>query len=203
MEHDNNNETECLIDNSEITKKSVIRKRKRAQSLSVNGSQYEKTNKISCTISDEHINKTEEGDDDDNEEGISKGFTRSVSCIVPIKKSVLCNNTSKKVAISNNVININDSKSSNDVKLNNNKETININKKDGFKFIHGNYNRYYGYRNPENETDSRLDYFKSEWFKEKNVLDIGKLFYLINKISKNMTYMILTCQKIKLLKFKY
>ncbi|XP_050411228.1 probable RNA methyltransferase Y17G7B.18 isoform X2 [Patella vulgata] len=43
------------------------------------------------------------------------------------------------------------------------------------KFIHGNYNRYYGYRNkPESgEEDIRLLSFKREWFNAKDVLDIG------------------------------
>ncbi len=45
--------------------------------------------------------------------------------------------------------------------------------KSSFKFRHGNYNRYYGYRNPDNEIDHRFDHFKCEWFKDKNVLDIG------------------------------
>ena len=40
------------------------------------------------------------------------------------------------------------------------------------KFIHGNYNRYYGYRNP-NQDDERLKVFKEEWFKNLDVLDIG------------------------------
>jgi len=41
------------------------------------------------------------------------------------------------------------------------------------KFIHGNYNRYYGYRNPTKERDKRLDYMQREWFVQKDVLDIG------------------------------
>lgn len=41
------------------------------------------------------------------------------------------------------------------------------------KFIYGNYNKYYGYRNPSSESDHRLDSFKSEWFEGKSVLDIG------------------------------
>ena len=40
------------------------------------------------------------------------------------------------------------------------------------KFIYGNYNRYYGYRNP-NQDDERLKVFKEEWFKNMDVLDIG------------------------------
>lgn len=177
-EHDNNNEIECVVENSELTKKSVIRKRKRAQSLSVNGNQYEKTNKISITISDEHINKKE-----DENEGVSKCFTRSVSCIEPIKKSIFSNNMSKKVAISDNISDVNDS---NEIKPNENKAAASNNKKNDFKFIHGNYNRYYGYRNPENETDTRLDYFKSEWFKDKNVLDIGcNVGHVTLQIAKN------------------
>ena len=41
------------------------------------------------------------------------------------------------------------------------------------KFIYGNYNKYYGYRNPSLAYDHRLDSFKSEWFEGKSVLDIG------------------------------
>lgn len=40
------------------------------------------------------------------------------------------------------------------------------------KFIYGNYNRYYGYRNVDLE-DYRLGSFKAEWFCGKDVLDIG------------------------------
>ena len=45
--------------------------------------------------------------------------------------------------------------------------------KNGFKFKHGNYNRYYGYRNLNDDEDHRLAHLKSEWFKDKCVLDIG------------------------------
>ena len=41
------------------------------------------------------------------------------------------------------------------------------------KFIYGNYNKYYGYRNPSLDQDYRLDCFKAEWFEAKSVLDIG------------------------------
>ncbi|KAK3105248.1 hypothetical protein FSP39_020775 [Pinctada imbricata] len=41
------------------------------------------------------------------------------------------------------------------------------------KFSHGNYNRYYGYRNPDAEHDQRLICFKKDWFEGKDVLDIG------------------------------
>ncbi|KAK6175589.1 hypothetical protein SNE40_014019 [Patella caerulea] len=41
------------------------------------------------------------------------------------------------------------------------------------KFIHGNYNRYYGYRNSPDVDDVRLVSFKQEWFNAKDVLDIG------------------------------
>ncbi|KAH3826959.1 7SK snRNA methylphosphate capping enzyme-like [Dreissena polymorpha] len=41
------------------------------------------------------------------------------------------------------------------------------------KFIYGNYNRYYGYRNPTLEEDGRLKCFRKEWFESKCVLDIG------------------------------
>lgn len=39
-------------------------------------------------------------------------------------------------------------------------------------FKYGNYNRYYGYRN-ENEEDLRMTVLKKEWFENKSVLDIG------------------------------
>ena len=41
------------------------------------------------------------------------------------------------------------------------------------KFQYGNYNQYYGYRNPGNIEDLRLQFFKSTWFEDKDVLDIG------------------------------
>lgn len=43
------------------------------------------------------------------------------------------------------------------------------------KFQYGNYNRYYGYRNPHNEMDPRLKVFSHhlELFDNKDVLDIG------------------------------
>lgn len=40
-----------------------------------------------------------------------------------------------------------------------------------FKF--GNYNRYYGYRNPERDEDKRLALMDLDWFSGKDVLDIG------------------------------
>lgn len=45
-------------------------------------------------------------------------------------------------------------------------------KSKSYRFIYGNYNRYYGYRNPD-EHDSRTNAFKLEWFEGKKVLDIG------------------------------
>ncbi|XP_074661840.1 7SK snRNA methylphosphate capping enzyme-like [Tubulanus polymorphus] len=41
------------------------------------------------------------------------------------------------------------------------------------KFIYGNYNRYYGYRNPNMDEDYRLKCLKKEWITGKDVLDIG------------------------------
>lgn len=40
-------------------------------------------------------------------------------------------------------------------------------------FIYGNYNRYYGYRNPHCTEDLRLKCFKKEWIEGKDVLDLG------------------------------
>uniref|UniRef100_A0A3B4A1K5 RNA methyltransferase n=1 Tax=Periophthalmus magnuspinnatus TaxID=409849 RepID=A0A3B4A1K5_9GOBI len=41
------------------------------------------------------------------------------------------------------------------------------------KFQYGNYNKYYGYRNPGASEDLRIRVFKPEWFKGKDVLDLG------------------------------
>lgn len=41
------------------------------------------------------------------------------------------------------------------------------------KFQYGNYNQYYGYRNPGAIEDIRIRVFKQEWFQGKEVLDIG------------------------------
>ena len=40
-------------------------------------------------------------------------------------------------------------------------------------FVYGNYNHYYGYRNPKVPNDPRLKLFHREWFQDKTVLDIG------------------------------
>ena len=54
------------------------------------------------------------------------------------------------------------------------KKKVNFRKKDE-KFQYGNYDRYYGYRNPQmrGSRDYRLDYLQKEWFEGKDVLDIG------------------------------
>ncbi|GAA6098914.1 7SK snRNA methylphosphate capping enzyme [Tachysurus ichikawai] len=41
------------------------------------------------------------------------------------------------------------------------------------KFQYGNYNQYYGYRNPGASEDVRIRVFKPEWFQGKEVLDLG------------------------------
>ena len=54
------------------------------------------------------------------------------------------------------------------------------------KFQYGNYNQYYGYRNPGNIEDLRLQYFKSVWFEDKDVLDIGcNIGHITISIGKN------------------
>lgn len=41
------------------------------------------------------------------------------------------------------------------------------------KFQYGNYNKYYGYRNPSNSEDPRVRLLHREWFEGKDVLDLG------------------------------
>nr|XP_046265938.1 7SK snRNA methylphosphate capping enzyme-like [Scatophagus argus]XP_046265939.1 7SK snRNA methylphosphate capping enzyme-like [Scatophagus argus]XP_046265940.1 7SK snRNA methylphosphate capping enzyme-like [Scatophagus argus]XP_046265941.1 7SK snRNA methylphosphate capping enzyme-like [Scatophagus argus]XP_046265942.1 7SK snRNA methylphosphate capping enzyme-like [Scatophagus argus]XP_046265943.1 7SK snRNA methylphosphate capping enzyme-like [Scatophagus argus] len=41
------------------------------------------------------------------------------------------------------------------------------------KFQYGNYNKYYGYRNPSNSEDPRIRLLRPEWFEGKDVLDLG------------------------------
>ncbi|RVE63756.1 hypothetical protein OJAV_G00139470 [Oryzias javanicus] len=41
------------------------------------------------------------------------------------------------------------------------------------KFQYGNYNKYYGYRNPGNSEDPRIRVLRPEWFEGKDVLDLG------------------------------
>lgn len=41
------------------------------------------------------------------------------------------------------------------------------------KFQFGNYNKYYGYRNPSNSEDPRVRLLRPEWFEGKDVLDLG------------------------------
>eukprot|EP00112_Aurelia_sp_Birch-Aquarium-sp1_P011085 Seg234.4 transcript_id=Seg234.4/GoldUCD/mRNA.D3Y31 product="7SK snRNA methylphosphate capping enzyme" protein_id=Seg234.4/GoldUCD/D3Y31 len=49
---------------------------------------------------------------------------------------------------------------------------IKFRKKDE-RFQYGNYNKYYGYRNPNMSEDDRIEYMKKEWFENKDCLDIG------------------------------
>ena len=41
------------------------------------------------------------------------------------------------------------------------------------KFCYGNYSKYYGYRNPDKDTDVRLQFLNSSMFAGKDVLDLG------------------------------
>uniref|UniRef100_A0A3B5LAQ6 RNA methyltransferase n=1 Tax=Xiphophorus couchianus TaxID=32473 RepID=A0A3B5LAQ6_9TELE len=41
------------------------------------------------------------------------------------------------------------------------------------KFQYGNYNKYYGYRNPNCSEDPRIHVLRQEWFRGKDVLDLG------------------------------
>ncbi|XP_077449073.1 7SK snRNA methylphosphate capping enzyme [Stigmatopora argus] len=41
------------------------------------------------------------------------------------------------------------------------------------KFQYGNYNKYYGYRNPSASEDPRIHVLRPEWFEGKQVLDLG------------------------------
>lgn len=41
------------------------------------------------------------------------------------------------------------------------------------KFQYGNYNKYYGYRNPGASEDARIRVLRPEWFEGKDVLDLG------------------------------
>lgn len=41
------------------------------------------------------------------------------------------------------------------------------------KFQYGNYNKYYGYRNPSRSEDPRVHFLRREWFEGKDVLDLG------------------------------
>ena len=54
------------------------------------------------------------------------------------------------------------------------------------KFQFGNYNQYYGYRNPGQIEDGRLQYLRSHWFEEREVLDIGcNIGHITISIAKN------------------
>ncbi|XP_018095264.2 7SK snRNA methylphosphate capping enzyme [Xenopus laevis] len=55
------------------------------------------------------------------------------------------------------------------------------------RFLHGNYCRYYGYRNPCHSEDPRLRALKPEWFLGKSVLDIGcNVGHVTLYVAKNM-----------------
>ena len=41
------------------------------------------------------------------------------------------------------------------------------------RFKYGNYNRYYGYRNTNNDSDKRIPLLNKDWFCNKSCLDVG------------------------------
>ncbi|KAK2911358.1 hypothetical protein Q8A67_003491 [Cirrhinus molitorella] len=54
------------------------------------------------------------------------------------------------------------------------------------KFQYGNYNKYYGYRNPGLSEDPRIRVMNPEWFRGKEVLDLGcNTGHLTLSIAKN------------------
>ncbi|XP_062844395.1 7SK snRNA methylphosphate capping enzyme [Trichomycterus rosablanca] len=54
------------------------------------------------------------------------------------------------------------------------------------KFQYGNYNQYYGYRNPGASEDSRIRVLQPDWFRGKEVLDLGcNTGHLTLTIAKN------------------
>ncbi|XP_042581060.1 7SK snRNA methylphosphate capping enzyme [Cyprinus carpio] len=54
------------------------------------------------------------------------------------------------------------------------------------KFQYGNYNKYYGYRNPGLSEDPRIHVMDPEWFRGKEVLDLGcNTGHLTLSIAKN------------------
>ncbi len=54
------------------------------------------------------------------------------------------------------------------------------------KFQYGNYNKYYGYRNPGLSEDPRIRVMDPEWFRGKEVLDLGcNTGHLTLSIAKN------------------
>ncbi|XP_003744305.1 probable RNA methyltransferase Y17G7B.18 [Galendromus occidentalis] len=68
--------------------------------------------------------------------------------------------------------NSNNSSSSNNNNNNCKNPRKNSKKYQAQRFRYGNYNRYYGYRNP-GDSDSRLALMKKKWFLDKSCLDIG------------------------------
>ncbi len=55
------------------------------------------------------------------------------------------------------------------------------------KFQYGNYNKYYGYRNPGLSEDPRIRVMDPEWFRGKEVLDLGcNTGHLTLSIAKNL-----------------
>ncbi|XP_069002644.1 7SK snRNA methylphosphate capping enzyme-like [Embiotoca jacksoni] len=52
-------------------------------------------------------------------------------------------------------------------------QPYNRGKEQQMKFQYGNYNKYYGYRNPGSSEDPRVRVLRPEWFEGKDVLDLG------------------------------
>ena len=147
---------------SPLVKRKKIRHRKRPRKVI--------TNVDVVSSKNEHLEEGNEGDISDNtdeDENVSKKSANKV--------------TSEKET-SELPVNANG-----DVKPEGKGEPSKVKEKRN-KFQYGNYNQYYGYRNPGNIEDLRLQYFKNTWFDDKEVLDIGcNIGHITISVAKNFS----------------